>query len=674
MKKLVFTAPLCVAMMLCESPVFAGQAPGTATTSLPEQVVISASPLTNDPNQIATTVGAVDRNQILQLGGANIADVLKDLPGVSATTFASGASRPVIRGFDASRVRVLEDGVSDFDVSDIGPDHAVPTGPLGTERVEVVRGAATVRYGSQAIGGVVNAINNRVPLGLPDQVISGEASGAYESVSNAGEGGLLLDGRAGQFAIHADGYLRSTSDYDIPQGTQSNSWFKGDGAAIGSSYFWGNSRAGAAVIHYDADYGIPSDITHIVMHQTKELFGSSFDIGAGPLTSVTVDGGYGDYKHDEIDPDGVIQDTFLNKEWDGRAEALLGRISVLARSAVGIQVQRRDFSALGAALNFLFPTLTQSEAAFAFTEMNLLNGLSFQLGARGEQNEVQGTPASAIAPGTQPSGFAAKRTFTPLSGSASLVFNPYQPLTFGLTVSSAARAPNAVELFAHGPHDGPQTFEIGNPDLKTERANGIEGTARFNTPDLQVEGSLWGVSFSNYIHGRLTGATCDEDGNCSVPGPGDYRQLFYTGEGARFWGIEGKAAMALLKTDAGAVVGDLHADYVRATLMRGGDVPLIPPYHVGVGMGWTSDMFDADVHFTYTGAQNHPGEALSPTKSYVDFHAGATWRPGGYFNGLALSVFGDNLTNAVQRNAVALNRDLVELPGRNFRVVTRYSF
>ena len=129
---LLSAAPACLSFIAWQSSALAGQAGPTAPTSLPEQIVITASPLTNDPNAIATTVGAVDRAQILQQGGANIADVLKDLPGVSATTFASGASRPVIRGFDASRVRILEDGVGTFDVSDIGPDHAVPTGPLGT--------------------------------------------------------------------------------------------------------------------------------------------------------------------------------------------------------------------------------------------------------------------------------------------------------------------------------------------------------------------------------------------------------------------------------------------------------------------------------------------------------------------------------------------------------------
>ena len=132
--------------------------------------------------------------------------------------------------------------------------------------------------------------------------------------------------------------------------------------------------------------------------------------------------------------------------------------------------------------------------------------------------------------------------------------------------------------------------------------------------------------------------------------------------------------MALINTNAGALVGDIHADYVRATLTTGGDVPLIPPYHVGGGLGWTTNDLDTDVHLTYTGAQNHPGESLSATKSFIDLHAGITWRPGGNFPGLAVSVFADNLTNSVQRNAVALNRDFVELPGRNFRFVARYSF
>jgi iron complex outermembrane receptor protein len=666
MKLRVLSVALMGASVIAlQSAALAGQAPATGTTGMPEQVIITASPLTTDPNGVATAVAQVDRDQILRSGGANLADALADLPGLSATTFASGASRPIIRGFDASRVRILEDGIGTFDVSDIGPDHAVPTGPLGTEKIEVVRGAATVRYGSQAIGGVVNAINNRIPMMLPDTPFSGEASGSYGTNNKAGDGSALLDGRAGQFAFHADGYLRSTTDYDTPDGTQANSYFRGDGASVGGSYFWGGSRVGAALIHYDANYGIPSDTTHIKMKQTKELVGSSFDIDEGAFKTLTVSGGYGDYSHDEIEPDGTVDDTFKDKEWDTRAEGIFGPIGPFSTSAFGVQLQRRDFSALGDALNFLFPTVTTSEAAFAFTELPIFNGLKFQVGARVEQSDIKGTPASLV---------PTKASFTPVSGSAGLVYEPTDTVTLGLTVSSAARAPNVVELFAHGPHDGPGTFETGNPDLTVERANSVEGTVRVHASNVTFEGSLWGVTFSNYIHGQLTGNTCDDAGNCSSPGPGDFKELNYTQGGARFWGLEGKAATALFDVAGGTVVGDVLADYVRATLKVGGDVPLIPPYHVGGGLSFQGNMVDADVHLFYTGAQNHPGATLTSTDGYVSLDMDVTWRLEGLVPGVALSLIGRNLTDSRERNASALNHDVVELPGRDVRLVARYAF
>jgi iron complex outermembrane receptor protein len=650
-------------LLLWQSSALAGQA-ATPGAMMPEQVVITASPLTSDPNNISTSVGLVDRDQILRAGGANIADALIDLPGISATTFASGASRPVIRGFDASRVRILENGVGTFDVSDIGPDHAVPTGPLGTTRIEVVRGAATVRYGSQAIGGVVNALNNRIPLELGDEPISGEVSGSYGSVNKAGDGSALVDARLGQFAFHADGYLRSTSDYDIPDGTQVNSYFKGDGASVGGSYFWGGSRIGAAVVHYDALYGIPSDTTHIKMKQTKEMFGSSFNIDEGAFKTLTVDAGYGDYSHDEIDPDGVVLDTFKDKEWDSRAEAIFGKMGPISSAAVGVQLQRRDFSALGDALSFLFPTLTTSEAGFAFAELPVTKDFRFQVGARVEQVDIKGTPASLVPTSV---------SFTPISGSAGLLFDATDAITLGLTASTAARAPNVVELFAHGPHDGPGTFETGNPNLTIERANSLEGTVRVHSADTVFEGSLWGVTFSNYIHGQLTGNTCDEDGNCG-PDLGEFKQLFYEQGGARFWGLEGKVAQTLFQGNGGILVVDALADYVRATLTTGGNVPLVPPYHLGGGLSWQSMMIDADLHVFYSGAQNQVGEALTPTAGYVSLDMDVTWRPSESLKGFAISLIARNLSDSRERNAASLNHDVVELPGRDIRVVTRYRF
>ncbi len=252
------------------------------------------------------------------------------MPGVSDTSFAAGASRPVIRGMDAFRVALLENGISSSDVSEVGPDHGVPIDPLSARDIEVVRGAATLRYGSQAIGGVVNEINNRVPFELPTAPLSGEVSAGYDSNGAGTDGAVLLDGRAGQFAFHADAFGRRASDYDTPDDHGAAQLLLPRRAAIlrGSSYFFGDGNAshvGLGIIHYDARYGIPSDTTFIDMNQDKVVGDASLHLGEGLLQSLNVNGAYADYRHHEKDPDGTIELTFLNRETNGRAELLLGR-------------------------------------------------------------------------------------------------------------------------------------------------------------------------------------------------------------------------------------------------------------------------------------------------------------------------------------------------------------
>ncbi len=446
-----------------------------------ETVVVTASPIVGDPDRFATIVEQLDREQILKNGGSNLADALANVPGVTGTNFAAGASRPVIRGFDANRVSVLEDGVSSFDVSDVGPDHGVPIDPLAAQSVEVVRGAATLRYGSQAIGGVVNAINNRVPRMLPDEPFKGEVTGSYGTGANTRQGSALLDTKLDDFAFHADGFYRKTDNYDIPGGTQPNSFFRGDGFSLGSSYFFNSdqSRVGAAVVHYDSKYGIPSDTTYIDMKQTKGLFQSSIDLGDGVFNTLNIDGGYADYTHSEIDPaTGIAGATFNNKAWDWRMESVLGAFGPFSAASLGFQFQNRDFSALGEGADYLSPTRTRSFAGFAFAESMLSDAFHLQYGARLEEVAVHGTPASDV---------FTKRSFTPVSGSVGLLYDVSEVVKLGLTVSSAARAPAQTELFARGPHDGPGTFETGDPALKIERANSLEGTLRIRSRRRKVQ-------------------------------------------------------------------------------------------------------------------------------------------------------------------------------------------
>ena len=629
-----------------------------------ESVVVTATPLAGA--NLATIPTQVDADQILHQGGSSLADALANIPGVSASGFAAGASRPIIRGMDANRVRILEDGTSSSDASDIGPDHGVPIDPISARSIEVVRGAATLRYGSQAIGGVVNAINNRIPLTLPDKP-TGELQAAYDSVSDAGQGAALGELPLGDYAFHIDGFYRHTDNYDTPLGPQANSFFRGDGFSIGGSRFFGdNSRAGLALVHYDSKYGIPSDITFINMRQTKLLGGSSLDLGEGLFHTLNINGSYGNYSHEEIDPtnNNAINATFKNKEFDGRAEALLGNLGPLTNSAVGIEIQNRQFSGLGDAANYLLPTLTQNYAGFLFTEMPVGERLHLQGAARVEAVQAEGTPFTGV---------KTTRGFAPVSGAIGGLFDVSDALKLGLTASSTARAPGQTELFARGPHDGPQTFETGNPSLRMERANSLEGTVRLRLPEFTFDGSAYLTSFNNYIYGALTGRNCDESGHCAFGSPDELRELNYVQQSANFRGLEGKAAYDLFHTQSGVLQVTALADYVRATLTGGVNVPRMPPWRAGGGLEWQSEAFDAGFQIIRVGDQNDPGPFDTATPGYVSVDAQLSWRPFPQNSKIELALIAHNLADEVERNAASLNKDFVVMPGRNIRLALRYT-
>ena len=336
-----------------------------------------------------------------------------------------------------------------------------------------IRGAATLRYGSQAIGGVINAINNRVPSRLPDEPFAAELTGLYGTNADTRQGSALLDGRIGSFAIHADGFKREADDYDIPDGTMANSFFRGDGYSLGGSYLFDKNRVGAAVIHYDSEYGIPGEGAFIDMKQTKELLRTSFAPQIGAFHTLTIEGGHADYEHSEIELEtGEVGSTFKDDEWDARAEALFGALGPFSAAALGVQFQNREFSALGEGADYLLPTETRTAAAFAFADAPLSERLHLHVGARVESVEVDGTPADDV---------PTSRSFTPISASAGLLFDATDALRLGFTLSSAARAPGQTELYARGPHEATATFETGNAGFDEERANSLEATLRYDT-------------------------------------------------------------------------------------------------------------------------------------------------------------------------------------------------
>jgi iron complex outermembrane receptor protein len=394
-----------------------------AQIALPEIVITTSSPIVRVPSAPATadagtlpivtdqfaTVTVVPNEEIRRTGGGTLGDLLLDKPGITGSSFAPGASsRPVIRGLDVNRVGILENGTGGGGASDLGEDHFVPIDPLATNQVEVIRGPATLRYGSQSIGGVVNAINNRIPEALPCREPSAlradsrfpaktvapsldpapcatfETRGAVTSVDNGREGGVLLDAGTGNFAFHADALSRTGDDYRIPRypylfppdpaaapnatqpaqfnGRQPNSALHFEGGAVGGSYLFDGGFVGLAVIQSNGVYHIPGidgedHATRIDARQTKVLSKGEVRAQSGAIDTIRFWLGATDYKHNELgladpaDPttDGIRQ-TFTNKEQEGRVEVTLMPLDLrfaALTTALGVQAGHQDLTAPG---------------------------------------------------------------------------------------------------------------------------------------------------------------------------------------------------------------------------------------------------------------------------------------------------------------------------------------
>ena len=633
-----------------------------------EKVVVTASPLAHSNDKFSKVITTVDRNQALKDGGGSIGDALDKVPGVSGTGFTSGANRPVIRGFDATRVLLTENGVGSLDVSEIGPDHGVPIDIFGANRIEIVRGAATLRYGSQAIGGVINVINGRIP-DRPIDGVTGEVDGIYGSNANEGAGGFQTTFGGEGFAIHADGFLRNAGNYETPNGTQPNSWIRNDGYSLGGAYSGDNGSLGGAYVHYDAKYGIATDTTFIDMRQDKYMTRGIWNADAGLLQRVSIEAAYADYRHDEDDPaTGEILSTFLNQEVDSRMEAVFGAMGPASAVALGLQVQHRDFSGLGEAADYLEPSTAQGVAGYVFARFPFGPEWELEASARVETAKREGTPSSGVLTSSD---------YTPFSAAASLAWTPTEATTFQLTASSAARVPDLPELFAIGAHDGPATFELGDPNLGLERANSLEATANYQTGPFMLRGALWGTLYQGYIFGQLTGNFCDETGACQPAEDPAHplKQLFYVQQDARFWGFEAEGRYDITKF-GDYVFGVLaQADYVRGTLTGGGNVPREPPLRYGPGLYLEGDRLAAAVRVFRVESQDNVGLFEAPTPAYTDLRADITYRVyEDETHAFDLSLVGRNLTDAEERNSASFVHDELLMPGRDIRIVGRVTY
>ena len=603
------------------------------------------------------TVTVVTREELQRAPGGTLGDVLFAKPGITGSSFAPGAaSRPIVRGLDTYRVRIQENGIGASGVSELGEDHAVPVDPLAAERVEVVRGPATLRWGSQAIGGVVNATNNRIPdaLPCPPQAPAAQLRDAREGRRARRHGRALPEVRDARRDHHASTTAsmapssstpaRATSpstpmrsagsadDYRIPRypylpprdqtlpfnGRQPNSSHRSDGQSVGGSYIFDSGFVGVSVSRLASFYRVPGlesteTNTRIDMNQTKIASRGEYRPQAAGIEAIRFWFGHTDYKHDELANEGGfdgIQQTFTNKEQEGRVEVQLTpfdlRFATLT-TALGVQGMHQRLTAPGAEGGLFDPNRTTSVAGFLFNEFRFSETLRAQVSGRIEQAQVRGAvPDLFVDPLVN---IERDRRFTPKSAAIGFLKDLPWDLVGSVTAQYVERAPRAPELLSRGVHEATETFDIGNPNLKIESAKTVEVGIRRPRGQFRFEATAYYTRFSNFIFRNLTGETCDETVDTCTGAPffgagGDLNQAIYSQRDATFRGGEFQSQLDVMPLAGGTFGIENQFDVVRATFTDGTNVPRIPPVRVGGGVFWRDAHWFARVNLLHAFSQN----------------------------------------------------------------------
>ena len=682
-------APLAHAQTTQTTPTAQAAQPGPSAAApqrLPE-VTVSASGLQLGSNDMTTPTSVLEGDELVRRREATLGETLEGEPGIRASHFGAGASRPIIRGMDGPRVKILSDGAELHDASTISPDHAVVSEPLLARQIEVLRGPSALVYGG-ASGGVVNVLDNKVPTAVPDKGYEGSAEVRAGSGAREKAGAFELTGGAGNIAVHVEGAKRDAGNYRVGKGWSGGRKVGGsfndtDTGSVGLSWVGSQGYLGAAYTRQNAQYGLPGhnhgfegchthgDHLHCGGHddhdhgEGEDGHDHDHDHGAGDVPVVDLKSerwdvrgelrnpfagvaalrlraGWTDYKHDEVE-DGAVATTFRNKAHDVRVELQHEPIAGW-RGVVGLQTSQRDFRADGEEA-YVQPTSTRRTGLFVLEEYTW-NQWRFEAALRHDRQS-----ADAEDSGVQ-------RDHSGTSGSLGAVwkFTPGYALSGSLT--RAVRLPTAEELYANGLHMATSTYERGNADLKRETSQNIDLTLRKTAGPTTFGVTAFHHQVKNYIYGR----TLDEVDGLQL--------LDYSQADATFTGLEGEVRQAITRHWGVGLFGDL----VRAKLDGGGRLPRIPSARLGVRVDGNYGPWEGKAEWVQVARQNRVAEFESETAGFGMLNLGLAYN--GQTQGTPWQIYvkGNNLTDRLAYAHTSFIKNAAPLMGRNITVGMKVSF
>jgi iron complex outermembrane receptor protein len=656
---------LAVRVTLCAAAVSSAHAQQTEQ-ALPE-VIVTATPFgDSEAAQILAPAKILSGDELRNKLGSSLGDTLQTELGVSASSFGAGASRPIIRGLGGPRIKILQNGMGVSDVSTISEDHAVGTGPSTARQIEILRGPASLLYGSGAIGGLVNVVNERIPTRL-DERPTGETEVRFGSADRSKSFSLSADGSSGKVAVHVDGNALNASDYKIPEAAELNdpdsargrlplSFTRQNSIGFGTSYIEDWGHIGFSIGSFANRYGIPSREGAVIdldqmQYDTELLVKHPF---AG-IESARVKLAHTDYEHTEFTPEGEPEVNFSNRSFETRWEMTHQPLDGW-RGTFGMQTEHGNFSATGAEPDepaTVPNTRSRSVAAFLVEEkefgpLRLNAGLRLESAKR---EPILGQDRSFNLTSYSVGGFW---TFAPGYG-------------FGPTFSIAQRAPSIEELYSGGPHHATETFDIGDETLNKETSRNIELSLQKTEGKIRWRTNAFYNHVRNFIYGRLTGNAFDHEGN-----PGDeLNERIFTQADATLRGIEAEISYNLRGEGISARA---FADTSRGKLDNASSLPLQPATRFGMEAGYKQGAWYAGTSVLHAKQQNRLAAFETSTPSYTRVDANFSYTQN--YGPARVTLFAAlrNLLDEDIRLSTSLLKDVAPQPGRSLIVGIRSSF
>jgi iron complex outermembrane receptor protein len=704
-----YCAPLCTITLLSQAALFGNEEPGVEQPVYQlEDFVVSAGPIARSVDDYAVPVTTLDASALRSKNANSLGELLDGQPGVSASSFGGAVSRPIIRGFDGSRVAMLESGLGTGDVSETSPDHAVTVEPLLTKRVEVLRGPGTLLYGSNAIGGVVNVVGRELPREQPTSALSGSFEARHDTVSDGDTTVGYTTFSEGPLVVTVQGLVRRADDYEIPShpeavpdepqegDTLGSSFVETDFYSVGASWFFNEQNyLGFSVSKYDSFYGISGHEHH---HEEEEggqeeeevvaldLERSRFDAELAVfeptqwIEAMRVRFGYTDYKH--VEGSGDEATTFERDSWELRAEAAHDDWSIFSGGIFGVQFNDADFQAIGDEIAgidggaaFGPPSTTRSQAFF-FSEQIDNNGsdLYCDIGGRVESQTIDVDGNSDYSDAAISLGFSS-------------IWKIDEGKSLALSLQRTERHPNATELYSNGPHLVTSQYQSGDETLGKETAYGADLTYRHQKDKWETTASAFYTYFENYIFDEFQGNQIDDEGRRSNGGIGGtpevgfeedhaLNEYNYVAADALFYGFEAELDYLAYRAGDTTVRLGVLADYVVAENRdNNNSLPRIPPFRLGGKVELDYGNWNAGVLLRRSYNQNDTAPNELGTDGFTELEADFSYSYD-LGNGMLVTAFAraNNLLDEEIRHHTSFIKDKAPRPGRNFNIGARVEF